>query len=69
MSAGVALFAAVASAEVLVRVVFLDDLSASGERVLLLLAVSGLAASCVVFASLLVSKPLTRAFGVLRRSS
>ena len=69
MSAGVALFAAVASAEVLVRVAFLDDLSGSSGRVLLLLAVGGLAASCVVFAWLLVSKSLTRAFGVLRRSS
>jgi hypothetical protein len=69
MSAGIALFAAVASAEVLIRVAVVDDLTGSGERVLRLLALGGLAASCIVIASLLVSKPLTRAFGVLRRSS
>jgi hypothetical protein len=56
MSSGIAVFAAVASAEVLIRVAVGGDLSGSSQRVLLPLAVAGLVASFVLFAAALVSK-------------
>jgi hypothetical protein len=59
MSAGIAVFAAVASAEVLIRAAVVSDLSGSSARVLLPLAIGLLAGSCVCFVAL----------GLFRRSA
>lgn len=59
MGAGIAVFTAIASAEVLIRVAVVNDPGGSSEHVLLLLALCGLVASCVLLSSLLVSKRLT----------
>jgi hypothetical protein len=68
MAAGISLFVAVASAEVLIRVTVSSELSGSSERVLLPLAIAGLAASFVVLAAILVSKSRTHVRRTLRRS-
>jgi hypothetical protein len=67
MSAGIAAFAAVASAEVLIRVAVVSDLSDSSKHVLLPLAIGGLACSLVLFAAFLVSRSRTLARRTLRR--
>jgi hypothetical protein len=68
MGSGICLFVAVASAEVLIRVAVGNELSGSSERVLLPLAIGGLAASLVLFAAILVSKSRKRVRRTLRRS-